>query len=621
MKLLMVHAKEFMYRALTKALDLAEEVPKDEVEGKFSNVLVIFTTIEVDDEKNTTFIVEKAVEEIMDVYTKVKAERILIYPYAHLSSKLALPSKAQEILSNLYNVLKQKGIEVHKAPFGWYKEFILHCYGHPLSELSRQINIEQVKQRKTVEKRYYILTPDGKLYDPSSYTFKEGEEELKILVDKEVFGKELEGGQGKVSTYLRKFGFEWEEISDRGHMRYQPHATVMLEAVSAYSWMMALTLDIPVFRIKGTNMFSLRAEPVKQHAELFGERMYEVSIDNDVFILRFAACYQQFSILRDWSLSYKDLPLGMFEVADSYRYEQRGELVLGFRLRRFHMPDLHILTKDIEEAKKIVYRIRDKIVEEAKKLGREYLAIYNVTEDFLQSNFDYIVDLVKREKKPILLVVYPAHLYYWVINVEYIIIDELKRPREIATWQIDIGNAKRFGIYYTDEKGEKLHPVIIHTALIGSIERYIYMVFDTIAQNESKGITPTLPTWLAPIQVRIIPIKQEHIKYAYQIASELLKYNIRVDIDDRDESLGKKIRDSGIEWIPYVVIIGDREVKTNTLNVRFRKEGVQRTMDLDTFINVLKKELEGYPMIPTALPLLLSKRPTLYYIRPLQETI
>ncbi len=617
----MIHAKEFTYRALTKALDSAEEISKDKTEGKFDNVLVVFTTIEAEDEKNPKLIVEKALEEIMDIYTKVKADRVLIYPYAHLSSNLASPSKAQEILSNLYTTIKQRGIEVHKAPFGWYKEFLLHCYGHPLSELSRQISIEQAKQRKPVEKKYYILTLDGKLHDPSSYTFKEGEEELKILVDKEVFGKELEGGQGKIGTYLRKFGFEWEEISDRGHMRYQPHATVMLEAVSAYSWMVASTLDIPVFRIKGTNMFSLRAEPVKQHAELFGERMYEIPIDNDIFILRFAACYQQFSILRNWSLSFRDLPLGMFEVADSYRYEQRGELILGFRLRRFHMPDLHILTKDVEEAKKIIYRIRDKIIEEANKLGRKYLAIYNVTEDFLQSNFDYIADLVKQEGKPVLLVVYPANLYYWVINVEYIIIDELKRPREIATWQIDVGNAKRFGIYYTNEKSEKLHPVIIHTALLGSIERYIYMVFDTIAQNESKGVTPALPTWLAPIQVRIIPIKQEHYKYAYQIASELLKHNIRVDIDDRDESLGKKIRDSGIEWIPYVVIVGDREVKTNTLNVRFRKEGIQKVMDVDEFVNLLKKELEGYPLVPTALPLLVSKRPPLYYVRPLQETI
>lgn len=618
MRMLLIHSKDFAYRVVSKAVDDADDISEDSG-GEFTNVLVVFVTIESEDEKNPKIIVEKAVDEILDVYTKVKAKEVVIYPYAHLSPNLATPSKAREILNDLYNSIKLRGVRVHKAPFGWYKEFKIHCYGHPLSELSRQISISQAQQRKPIEKRYYILTPDGKMYDPTQYVFKDGEEEFKILVDKEVFGKEVEGGQGKILRYLKKFGFEWEEISDRGHMRYQPHATVILEAVALYSWVIASSLGIPVFRIRGTNMFSLRIEPVKQHADLFGERMYEVTIDNDVFILRFAACYQQFSILRDWTLSYRDLPLGMFEIADSYRYEQRGELILGFRLRRFHMPDLHILVKDIEEAKKIVYDIREKIVEEARKIGREYLAIYNVAEDFLNTHFEYLADLVKREGKPVLLVVYPGNIYYWVINVEYIIIDELKRPREIATWQIDIGNAKRFGIYYTDEKGEKRHPIIIHTALIGSLERYIYMIFDTVAQNEAKGIAPTLPTWLSPIQVRIIPIKREHIDYAYRVASELLQHGIRVDIDDRDEGLGKKIRDAGIEWIPYVIVIGDREVGTNTLNVRIRQNNIQKIMTLYEFIELLNKELKGYPFVPSALPLLLSKRPTLYYLRPLEH--
>lgn len=619
MRMLLIHAKYFMFKTITKAIDTAEEISDNLAQGEFNNVLVVFTTVELDDEKNPEFVVARAVEEIVDVYSKVKADGIVIYPYAHLSPSLASPSKAVEILTNIYNTLKQKDFKVYRAPFGWYKEFVLHCYGHPLSELSRHVSVSESKPKRVIEKRYYILTPEGKIYDPSSYVFKEGEEDFKILVDKEVFGVELPGGQGRIGVYLKKFGFEWEEMSDKGHMRYQPHATVMLESVSAYSWIVASSLDIPVFRIKGTNMFSLRAEPVKQHAELFGERMYEIPIDNEIFILRFAACYQQFSILKDWTLSYKDLPLGIFEIADSYRYEQRGELILGFRLRRFHMPDLHILTKDIEEAKRIVYMVRDKIFEEARKLGRDYLAIYNVTEDFLQTNFDYIVDLVKKEGKPVLLVVYPANVYYWVINVEYIIIDELKRPREIATWQIDVGNAKRFGIYYVDEKGIKHPPVIIHTALIGSIERYLYMVFDTIAQNEARGIPPTLPTWLSPIQVRIIPVKQEHLDYAYKIAKEFMKYGIRVDIDDREESLGKKIRDAGIEWIPYIVVIGDREVNTNTLNVRIRKSGIQKVMRLEELLDILRKDLEGYPLISSALPLTLSKRPVLYYLRPLKE--
>ncbi len=617
MKLLAIHAKEFMFKPTERALDIFDEPIVSE---RYENVLVAFITVEEDDEKDIDGVVTQAVNEIIDIYNKVGAKGIVIYPYAHLSSSLATPFVAKEIVSKVYEILKNKGFNVVKAPFGWYKEFKLHCYGHPLSELSRTIRPMVKEKRKAIEKRYYILTPDGNIYKPEDFDFGNENIELKILVDKEVFKREIEGGQGKVLQYLKKFGFEWEELSDHGHMRYEPHATVILEAVMQYSWIVANSLDIPVFRIKGTNMFNVNTEAVKQHAELFGERMYEVRIDNDRYILRFAACYQQFSILKDWVLSYKDLPMGMFEIADSYRYEQRGELVLGFRLRRFHMPDLHILTRDLEEAKRIAMIVRNKIVDEARKLGREYQAIYNVTEDFFNTNFDYIVELVRAEGKPVLIVLYPPNLYYWVINVEYIIIDELKRPREIATWQIDIGNSKRFGIKYVDENGVERYPVIIHTAILGSVERYVYMVFDTVARSENENKPPTLPLWLSPIQVRVIPVSNELLKYAINVAKELSKYGIRVDIDDRDESLSKKIRDAGIEWIPYVIVIGEREVKTNTINVRIRKDGIQRVMYIDEFIKLINEELNGYPRIASSLPMFLSKRPRLYYLQPIAQS-
>ncbi len=618
MRLLLIHAEYFEYRAREKAIDQAEELDGRR-EGRFSNVLVVMTTVEDDDCKDPESVVERACEAVLDVFNRVRASRILVYPYAHLSPNLAPANRALEILKLFEEKLRSRGVKVHRAPFGWYKEFSLKCYGHPLSELSRTIK-PSAERRRVVEKRYLIMTPDGKIYKPEEYQFREGEEEFRILVEKEVFKKELEGGIGRVHYYLKKFGFEWEPFSDHGHMRFQPHATVIMEAVSEYAWLVAASLGIPVFRVRGTNMFSLSVEPVRQHAELFGERMYEVRMDGDRFVLRFAACHQQFSILRDWVLSYRDLPLGMFEVADSYRYEQRGELVLGFRLRKFHMPDLHILAKDLEQAKQIVLLVREKIFEEARKLGRDYLAIYNVTQDFFEQHLDYIKELVRREGKPVLICLYPAGIYYWVINVEYIIIDEMGRPREIATWQIDVGNAKRFGIKYRDADGSEKYPVIIHTALIGSIERYIYMVFDTIARVERSGKPPTLPTWLSPIQVRIIPVSREQLDYAMSVAKKLAERGIRVDVDDRDESLGRKIRDAGVEWIPYVVVVGEREMKTGTINVRIRREGVQKSMTLDELLKMLEEELRGYPRTPSALPMLVSKRPSLPYLQPLKES-
>ena len=400
-------------------------------------------------------------------------------------------------------------------------------------------------------------------------------------------------------------------------MRYSPHATAILDSVSQYSWMVVRSLGIPVFRVKGTNMFDLSVRAVKEHAELFGDRLYEVESEGSRLVMRYAACHQQFAMLKDWVLSYRDLPMGMFEVADSYRYEQRGELLLGFRLRRFHMPDMHILCKDLEEAMELTLKIRDKIYEEARKVGRGYVAIINATRGFLENHRGYLAELVRRDGKPALLVVYPDNIYYWVVNVEYNIIDVTNKPREIATFQIDVGNAERFGISYVDQNGNKRKPPIIHTAIIGSVERYIYMLFDTAAKMEKEGRTPYLPFWVSPIQVRIIPVRQEHMGFAEEIFRSIHSRGFRVDIDDRDESLAKKLRDAGIEWAYFTVIIGDREIKTGTLSVRERATGDQRTYKLEEFLELLESISMGYPRIELTMPSLVSKRSSLPYLREL----
>ncbi len=608
MRLLLIHAKKFSYSVTEKAINNPEELDEKNRARDFENTLVVFTSVEKDDDEN---VVSRAAEEIIEIARKIKPSSIVIYPYAHLSAELADPLTAQKILAQLYEKLSKKAeLQVYKAPFGWYKAFTIECYGHPLSELSKTIKKTKGGEivRREIKKEFYIVTPDGEVFKPEEFDYSEYPD-LKILVDKEVFGKVLEGGENIVNKYCRKFGFEWEPMSDHGHMRYGPHATTIMEALFQYSWQVARSLGIPVFKVIGTNMFDLSEKPVLEHALLFGDRLYELEVEGKKYVMRYAACHQQFAMLRDWIISYKNLPFGMFEVADSYRLEQRGELNLCFRLRKFYMPDLHILTRDLEQAIEASKTVQKKILEEVSKVGRRYVALYNVTRDFFEKYREVLIDFIKRDNYPALVAVIPSGIYYWVLNVEYHIIDNLKRPREIATFQIDIGNGKRFNITYTDENGEKKHPVIIHTAILGGIERYIYMVLDTAAQIQLNGKTPYIPTWLSPIQVRIIPIKKEYLDYAKSIAEKLLAKGIRVDIDDREESLGKRIRDAGREWIPYIIVIGEREIKSNTINVRFRRTNDQKIMSVDELIKTIDKETKDYPRIPQTLPVMISQRP------------
>ncbi len=617
MRVLIIHAKEFSYRVVKPALKEGYEEPGPRREGSARNALVVFTTVEDEDAKNLSDVVKRAASDILDLARKVKAEVVVIYPYAHLSPRLAPPKIAFKALEMLEAEVSTSNMPVLRAPFGWYKEFNLHCYGHPLSELSRTYHPSLTPSAR-LEREYYIVTPEGDVYKPEEFLDK-ADKEFRILIEKEALGKELGEKENPVLRFCEKFGFEWEPLSDYGHMRYHPHAALMVEAVSEYAWILARRLGIPVLKVRGTNMFDLSAQPIYEHAQLYGDRLYDFWAEKKHLVLRYAACFQQFSMLRDYVLSYENLPLGMFEVADSYRFEQSGEVTLCFRLRKFHMPDLHILTRDLEEAMTVSEKLQKLIHEEAAKLGQKYHAIYNVTKDFWRDEFSKLVELIRRDGRPALVTIYPEGVYYWVVNVEYHIIDAGGRPREIATYQFDVGNAKRFNIKYVDRDGTEKYPVIIHTAIIGSVERYIYMVLDSAAKMERRGETPFIPTWLAPIQVRLIPLHPagEEMKFCEEVANLLEENQVRVDIDDRNLSLGRRVRDAAREWIPYIGVVGDRELATGTINVTIRRTNDRRAMTPEELLKVVSNEVKGYPKVSSTLPRHVSKRPPLVYLEKL----
>lgn len=608
MRLLMIHAKHFEYEARQKALEGAESLSSENRSRSLSDLLVVFSTVEKADERGLDEVAEKAAAQVKGVAGRIGVNRVLVYPYAHLSEELAPPEVALSVLKKLEELLAKDGFEVYRAPFGWYKRFSIECIGHPLAEVSRRVLPGEEPAEKTL-REYLVLTPDGREMPIEHLKMEELPRDFRILVEKEVLRKRGGGGEPRYIGYCRKFGFEWEAMSDLGHMRYGPEAALIHDLVSRYAWRCATSLGLPVLRIKGTNTFDLGYEPVKQHADLYGDRLYVIRTDNREFILRYAACHQQFAMVKDWSISYRHLPFGVFEVADSYRLEQPGELSLCFRLRRFYMPDFHIFCKDLEEAMEVSLKVHEKIYDEIRKLGRDYVSIYNVTRSFFERHKSFIRKLAELENKPVLIHFVPEGEYYWVINVEYNIIDILERPREIGTFQIDVGNAERFGIKYVNERGQEAFPVIIHTAILGSIERYIYAVLDTAAMDESEGRAPSLPLWLAPVQVRIIPFSKELGEHALKIASLLNEAGIRADVDDREESLSKRVRDAEVKWIPYIVVLGPREVEENVLSVRIRGERDISKMSIDELIGDIREKIDGFPRVEMPLPVRVSLRP------------
>ncbi|MEM2094721.1 MAG: threonine--tRNA ligase [Candidatus Bathyarchaeia archaeon] len=607
MRILQLHCDFIEYEPVAKEIPSAEETEKRKI--RIDEVVVLFVSVEKGDDVK---VARKAIEDTKLYLNRVGSNRILLYPYAHLSRDLASPTEAFRILLEMENYAKELGIETTRSVFGWNKRFTLSIKGHPLAEQSRYYSVEEsVKlevKKPAGKKEYLILTPDGKIYRPEEYSYGSNEDGFRCLVEKEALG--IESTFGREPEYIRhmkKFGIDWETMSDLGHMHYSPEGTAIYESVAAYAKEVANSLPLPIYHVRGSNMFNLDLPPVKEHAELFGDRLYQLTVDNRTFIMRYAACHQQFAIIRNWLTSYRNLPFGAFEIADSYRLEQSGELLLSFRVRRMNMPDLHIFCRDLEEAKEWLLKLHERIYYEARSLGREYYSLYNLaSRQFLDEHKEWLIKLAMFEGKPVLLCIYPSDInYYWVLNIEYHIIDIMNRPREVGTVQIDVGNAKRFGIKYIDHEGKENFPVILHSAIIGTIERYIYMLFDTALKMKH----PMLPTWVCPTQVRLIPISIGHLEYAKSVAAALSQVKIRVDIDDRNMTLSSKIREAEMMWIPFIGVIGDNEVKEGNISLRIRADGKQCSVTISELTALVFREVDGKPQITSHLPQLLSFRP------------
>ncbi len=611
MRLLLIHADRFEYETREKALKEPEALADHTKKGALEDGLVAFCTVEKGDEQSPEQTANNAATSIEEVLGWLKTKRVLVYPYAHLSTSLASRDPAIEILKILEKKLAEKGYEVSRGPFGWYKSFKMSAKGHPLSELSRTVTAQSETRQvaTTIKTEYAIMDQNGGLHSPEDFHYSNGMEEFKFLVEKEALKKGLTGGEPHFLEYARRFGIEWESYADVGHMRFGPEATLLLDLLGEYANQVTRKIGIPILNVRGTNMFDVSVKPIKEHLQLFGSRAYEVKVDERTFVLRYAACFQQFSMVKDWTLSYRNLPFGTLEIADSYRMEQSGELLLSFRLRKFLMPDLHIYLKDLDESIEVGEKTHRRIYEEIRKIDREYVSLYNTTRSFFESHKDFFMRLVSVEKKPILINFVPEGLYYWVLNVEYNIIDDLDRPREIATFQIDIGNAERFGIQYTNQQGMKKYPVIIHTAVIGGLERFMFTLLDSAVRLERQHKKPMLPVWASPVQVRIIPIAKQHVRDAMKLLGQFETAGVRVDLDDRDDTIQSRIREAELSWIPYVVIFGEKEVSTGKLSIRQRSDGKEIKASMEDFLHTIRGETAGYPTRPLTYPQLLSQRP------------
>jgi len=617
-----VHSDFIEFEPKRKAIKAAEEIEKKLY--RVEECLVVFSSVEKGDEENFDQVAEKALEEVLAVVEQVKATTIVLYPWVHLSDTPSRPDIALRVLKLMEAELKKKEFSVTRAPFGWYKAFDIKCKGHPLSELSRKISVGDVKAKKEptvaesqalkdeeeTKHEFYIMDPDGTLTPIKDYNFSQ-HKNLHLFAKHET-RKERESDMPPPphAELMRKLSLvDYEPGSDAGNFRWYPKGWMIKYLIEEF--VKDKTIDYGAMPIESPIMYSYTHPAIEKYMHRFPARQYVLKSGTDNYFLRFAACFGQFLMSADTQISYQNLPVKLFEMSHySFRREQRGELAALRRLRTFTMPDMHTLAKDLKSAQKYFNEQFELSRETIDAFEVDYESAFRSQKEFFEENKEWFVSMVKARNRPALIELFDKRYAYFICKFEFNFIDNQKKAAALSTVQIDVENAERFEINFVDRNNEKQKPLILHTSISGAIERVVYAILERAYTEQIQGKAPMFPVWLSPTQVRLLPINEDYNAYCQKLAKKLTKQRIRVDIDDRSDRIGKKIRNAEKEWIPYIIVIGEKEVNSSTLNVRVREEDRQELPFTEKkLIKRIKEEIEDLPYVPLTLPILLSKRP------------
>jgi threonyl-tRNA synthetase len=623
------------YEPIEEELNDAEKnILKSKI--RLERLIVVFVSVEKGDNKTT---IEKAIEEIKSYSENLKVNRLLIYPYSHLSSHLASPKYAFDIIRELETKSRKIINEVNRAPFGWTKSFNIKVKGHPLAENFKVISDmqfpingkdetfrkEDLKQHlpdsepvssalKSEEKQqslWFILDTNGVL-TPLEVFKIEKNSNLKRFLEYETSKRRVIDEQPPHVGLMKKMAIaDYEPASDAGNMRYYPKGRLMKSLIEQF--VTRKVLEYGGIEVETPIMYDTKHPSMESYFNRFPARQYNIVSDNKQLFLRFAACFGQFLMAKDFHITYKNLPLKLYELTRySFRREKSGELVGLRRLRAFSMPDCHAFCKDIEQAKDECLKRFDLSINVLNgfdiRIEDIEMAI-RFTETFYNENKEFVAQISQKFGKPILVEMWKDRFFYFILKWEFNYVDSLGKAAALSTDQIDVENGKRYNIEYIDEQGKIQNPIILHNSPSGAIERIIYTLLEKAAKIKQQGQRPQFPIWLSHTQVRIIPIRNEHLLFAENIENILSQSHIRTDIDDRPESLSKRIREAETEWIPFILVIGDKEAESTTLVIRDRRTGTQNESNIEELIEWVRKETKDKPFMPLNLPKYLSKRP------------
>ena len=320
----------------------------------------------------------------------------------------------------------------------------------------------------------------------------------------------------------------------------------------------------------------------------YRENMYTTIIDDEEYAIKPMNCPGGILVYQNEMHSYRDLPLRYAELGLVHRHELSGALHGLFRVRAFTQDDAHVfmLPEQMQSELMKVIELFDRIYSQ---FGLKYHVELSTKPDNAMGDdaiWEAATEALRNaiEAKGIDYVINPGDGAFYGPKLDYHIEDSLGRTWQCGTIQLDMNLPERFNVEYIGEDGQKHRTIMIHRACFGSMERFIGILTEHYAG--------AFPTWMAPVQVKVLPISEKHVEYANQLAKQMRHDYVRVEVDDRNEKIGYKIRQAQMEKVPYMLVVGDKEMEDNSVNVRKHGGDELGTVPFDEFFNSIKIEIK-----------------------------
>lgn len=431
------------------------------------------------------------------------------------------------------------------------------------------------EKNKMLQRVYAISFPKQSMLDEYLQKLEEAKER-----DHRKLGKEL----GIFMT---------SDLVGKGFPMWLPNGFLLRRSLSDY--IMDKELKLGYKHVLTPSLGSVDLYKTSGHWDHYKDDMFPVmEMDNEAYVLRPMNCPHHMMIYKNFLHSYHDLPLRMAEVAHDFRFEDSGTLVGLERARCFTQNDSHIFCRPDQikdEFKAVIELILDTYKDFGFKNYKFRLSLRDPENKEKYFDNDELWNKSENELREVLIELgvdfYEAkgEAAFYGPKLDVQVISALGHDVTLSTCQLDYQLPEKFELEYVDENGDKVRPVVVHRAILGSLDRFVAFLLE-----ETKG---NLPVWLAPVQVKVLPISDKFIDEAKKVYEACFNADLKVELDDRAEKIGYKIREAQTQKIPYMLIVGAKEVETNTVSIRKRSEGEIGSLSIEDTVAKIKQEIEN----------------------------